>query len=140
MKPDLKMVIRGLECCTTPNEGQDVCKHGDCPYREKDRSTCQWYLMDDALTLLQTQASSNERIVPRTPHHTKVQYADGSAWITDECPRCFKSRDLGIWDRLIDRYAPYCRRCGQAIDWSEYEGDKIDWEKYMNRKERWEYE
>ena len=57
MKPDLEKVIRGLECCTTPNEGLGVCTNGSCPYRGKDRSTCQWYLMDDTLTLLQAKPS-----------------------------------------------------------------------------------
>ena len=83
----------------------------------------------------------DSRLTPHTPHHTKIQYADGQVWITDECPRCFKNRNIGIWDILIDRYRPYCRRCGQAIDWSEYSGrEQIDWEKYMSRKEKWEYD
>lgn len=88
-----------------------------------------------AITMLQ-----DSRLTPRRPHHTKVEYKNAPHWITDECPRCMRN-GLEIWDRLIDRHAPYCRRCGQALDWSEYDGDRkeIDWQEYMARKDMWEY-
>ena len=89
----------------------------------------------DCLELIKEQ--KNSRLTPMTPDHTKVEYANAEAWITDECPRC-NAKGLGIWECLLDRYAPFCRRCGQAISWSEYDNDekKIDFEKYVKESVR----
>lgn len=95
-------------------------------------------------TLDLLQVLNDCRLNPMKPNHTKVQYSNGNFWITDECPCCCGNPDLSIWDRLITRTPParYCKRCGQAIDWSEYDSrDSIDWEEYMKhtaeRTEQW---
>lgn len=81
----------------------------------------------------------DSRLIPRTPYHTKVAYivnGKNEFWITDQCPECVERRELGIWDTLLDRHKKYCCRCGQAIDWSEYEGrEQIDWDEYVSRSE-----
>ena len=58
--------------------------------------------------------------IPQKPRKIKVEYANcDSVWYPTFCPRCFDNANIGLWDRLIDKETPYCRRCGQAIDWSE---------------------
>lgn len=53
---DGEKVVKGLECCTMPNnEGVDKCKEYKCPYRKDDDDTCIWHLMDDALSMIQQQ-------------------------------------------------------------------------------------
>lgn len=112
-------VIKGLEICHVPNDCDKCLYNGGCD--------CIRRLMADALALLK-----NSRLTPRKPWHTKVAYASGNEWITDQCPECVK-RGAGIWDTLLDRHAPFCRRCGQALDWSEYDGrEQIDWDEYMS--------
>ena len=70
---------------------------------------------------LQMGAEAMQKQIPQKPHHTKIQYEGGHTWITNECPYCFEYlwEEYGIWDRLIDKGTPYCRRCGQAIDWED---------------------
>lgn len=39
------------------------------------------------------------------------------------CPCCFGSIHLGYFDTLVDKDSAHCRRCGQALDWSDtYDG------------------
>ena len=82
------------------------------------------------------KAHEDTRIAPRKPYHTKVAYKEGDEegyWITDQCPECVERGELGIWDTLVDRRVKYCCRCGQALDWSEYnERDEIDWDEYIS--------
>lgn len=91
----------------------------------------------EIIDLLKYQEDS--RLIPRTPYHTKMAYivnGKEAFRITDHCPECFERGELGIWDTLVDRHEKYCRRCGQAIDWSEYEGrEQIDWDEYVSRSE-----
>lgn len=116
--PDyISKVIRGLEASIN-------CECSQCPYIKGDCDglTCV-KLLKDALGLLKDASIScmpDTRLTPRKPRHTKIKYASGAVWITDECPEC-NERGLGIWDRLIDRFRPFCDLCGQAIDWSEYD-------------------
>lgn len=99
-------------------------------------------LIADVLALLKAQKDT--RLTPRKPYHTRVAYRDENSedgfryLITDQCPKCVDRGKLGIWDTLVDRHKKYCRRCGQAIDWSEYDGrEQIDWDEYMRRGGRW---
>ena len=63
-----------------------------------------------------------EKQIPKKPHITIMgcAYSDHKRTITN-CPYCYEVKGLGLWESLIDRPTPYCRRCGQAIDWSEVE-------------------
>lgn len=132
METDLKKVITAFENCTAP------IKCRDCPWEECESEHEKVELPKDLalVALASLKEKADTRLVPRKPYHTKVAYkSDGEItyWITDQCPECEERGQLGIWDTLLDRHVKYCRRCGQAIDWSEYEGhDQIDWEEYMS--------
>lgn len=130
---DREKVIKGLHKCTEKDFDCGV-KKKECPYYywyEAGTGTCIDILMADALALL--KAEEDTRLTPRKPYHTKVKYATGSHWITDQCPECVERGELGIWDTLVDRHVKYCRRCGQALDWSEYnDRNEIDWDEYMS--------
>lgn len=63
-----------------------------------------------------------EKQIPKKPHITTMEYAYSAGKRTiRNCPYCYEVRGLGLWKSLIDKPTPYCRRCGQAIDWSEVE-------------------
>ena len=131
---DRERVVKGLEKvrenagCAFVND----CVCETCPYVDVDG--CWKRVILDAISLLKAQEDT--RLVPRTPYHTKVAYKHSDEivyWITDQCPECVERGELGIWDTLVDRYGKYCRRCGQALDWSEYDGrDQIDWDEYTS--------
>ncbi len=126
---NIDKVIEGLECCQYSSKAH--CD--ECPYVNDGLCSidaCTADLASDALDMLKEQEDT--RLISRKPYHTKVEYANGGSWITDQCPECVE-RGVGIWDTLVDRYVKYCRRCGQALDWSEYnDRDKIDWDEYMS--------
>ena len=92
-------------------------------------------LLDAVHTI--SQFANDSRFTPKTPHHTKMEYHSEPYYvITDNCPTCFYDRGLGLFDSLLDKNVAFCKRCGQAIDWSEYdENGKMDWDAYM-KKER----
>lgn len=63
-----------------------------------------------------------ERQIPKKPHITTMEYAYSAGKRTiSNCPYCYEVKGLGLWKSLIDKPTPYCRRCGQRIDWSEVE-------------------
>lgn len=79
---------------------------------------------------------NDKRLIPVTPHHTKMEFRSETTpyVITDNCPVCFYKNGLGLFDSMLSKKTNFCPRCGQAIDWSEYDEDgKMDWYAYMNR-------
>ena len=41
------------------------------------------------------------------------------------CPYCFwEDKKLGYFESLVDKGTKYCRRCGQALDWSDHPTEK----------------
>ena len=82
-------------------------------------------------------SAKDNRLIPVTPHHTKMEYKnrDIPFIITDNCPTCFFKHNLSLFESFLTRGAKYCRRCGQAIDWSEYDENwKMDWDAYMKKE------
>ena len=70
------------------------------------------YIMRKALELLKLQE-------PRKPHYTTLQYLVNGVKVSvqhPECPKCFENGKV-LWDAEIEKDAPYCKRCGQAIQW-----------------------
>lgn len=64
-----------------------------------------------------------EKQIPTKPHITTMEYAYSAGKRTiRNCPYCYEVRGLGLWKSLIDKPTPYCRRCGQAIDWGVTNG------------------
>lgn len=69
---------------------------------------------------------AKEALLMRSAEHptiTKHKYAQENSDKLIEvnmthCPHCFKDKQLGYFDSLIDKGTEYCRRCGKAIDWS----------------------
>lgn len=86
---DLEKVIRGLECCNTPNN------HEDCPYNGAAHyNICTHQLLSDAISLLKAQEPQNMIV------------CNGELY----CPKC--------WNKLKS-YFHYCEECGQAVKWDE---------------------
>ena len=60
--------------------------------------------------------------IPKKPEVHVMGYANSDRkahWTM--CPSCYEQRGFS-YDILVDPIATYCRRCGQRIDWSEYNG------------------
>lgn len=53
--------------------------------------------------------------------HKTIEEETGeeTAWYSAHCPVCFWDGKYGLWDCELDIRAPFCRRCGQKIDWSD---------------------
>lgn len=71
-------------------------------------------LVSDALELLKERQ-------PRKPHYTTLKYIVKGEEVSvkhPECPKCVENR-LFLWDAEIERGQAFCKRCGQAIDWSK---------------------
>lgn len=47
------------------------------------------------------------------------QFDSGKKWCSTHCPVCFWNEKYGIWDCLVDKGVPFCRRCGQKLKWDE---------------------
>ncbi len=76
---------------------------------------------DRALAITQ---KALEKQIPKKPtitvHKCRVENSDELlTYNFTHCPCCFDNAELKYFDSLIDSGAKYCRRCGQAIDWSE---------------------
>ena len=60
--------------------------------------------------------------IPKKPtisvHRYLYNGEETSAKFT-HCPCCFCSIYLGYFDTLVDKDSAHCRRCGQALDWSD---------------------
>lgn len=73
-----------------------------------------------------TIVRSLKKQIPEKPIITIHKYIDGDTKEQGEyklkhCPNCWKNSDIGYFESLVDKNVPYCRRCGQALDWSETE-------------------
>lgn len=81
---------------------------------DDDRNRLQPILYD-ALKLLKEKK-------PKKPHYTTLKYIVNGEEVSvkhPECPRCIKNSGLYLWDAEIERGQAFCKRCGQAIDWSK---------------------
>ena len=64
-----------------------------------------------------------EMQIPKKPGYTKLMYKCNGEDIeinNPECPYC-RTHGLSLWDAAIPVGNKYCKRCGQAIDWTEGE-------------------
>lgn len=65
-----------------------------------------------------------EKRTPKKPTVTTHKYRQANIEELKEyklthCPYCFwDDEELGYFDSLVDKGTKYCRRCGQALDWS----------------------
>ncbi len=65
-----------------------------------------------------------EKQIPKKPITSTHKYIMGNTREEGEyklthCPHCWENKEIGYFDSLVDKGTKYCRRCGQAIDWSE---------------------
>ena len=65
-----------------------------------------------------------DKQIPKKPIISIHKYIDSDtkaegSYNLKHCPCCWENGELGYFDSLIDKDTKYCRRCGQAIDWSE---------------------
>ena len=71
-----------------------------------------------------------EKRMPKKPQITTHKYRQENTEELAErkmthCPDCFwEDEKLGYFDSLVDKGTKYCRRCGQALDWSDYPTEK----------------
>ena len=88
---DREKVIKGLECCNTPNN------HEECPYNGAEHyNICTHQLLNDAIKLLKAQE-------PVEPVQDMV--GDALFWVCGSCGHDVSSSD---W---------YCANCGRAVKW-----------------------
>ena len=81
-----------------------------CTYRKE--LFCHHKLCKDVLDYIKAQE-------PRKPHYTTLEYLVNGVKVSvkhPECPKCFENGKV-LWDAEIEKDAPYCKRCGQAIQW-----------------------
>ena len=67
--------------------------------------------------------SALENQIPKKPGYTKLMYKCNGEDLEinhPECPYC-RTHGLSLWDAAIPVGDKYCKRCGQAIDWTESE-------------------
>ena len=68
-----------------------------------------------------------ERYVPKKPTITTHKYRqEGTEELREykftHCPYCFwEDEEIKYFDSLVDKGTKHCRRCGQALDWSNTE-------------------
>lgn len=65
-----------------------------------------------------------EKQIPKRPVITIHKAIDGNTnkeitYHLTHCPYCWEDKTKGYFDSLLDKGVEYCRRCGQALDWSE---------------------
>lgn len=111
--PDREKVIRGLECCLSPND------HENCPYDGigKTYSHCLKKLVTDALYLLKEQEA-------RVMSFNELKF-DTVYWI--------ELKDVMPWPVAI------ARMCGNPdhLVFVDYHGDKWDVSKYHIKEGGW---
>ena len=113
---EVKKIFRTkfLGTCCIDFENGDGTNECECP-----NSDCDNCRIAEAERMI---LDAIERQIPKKPHVTTMGYAYSAGKRTiRNCPYCYEVKGLGLWESLIDRPTPYCRRCGQAIDWSEVE-------------------
>lgn len=62
--------------------------------------------------------------IPKRPVITIHKAIDGNTnkeitYHLTHCPYCWEDKTMGYFASLMDKGVKYCRRCGQALDWSE---------------------
>lgn len=92
----------------TPQEALCNIKKGKCfPYKKETISTI---------------SELCEKQIPKKPRVTIYQYiynGKEESMFFKHCPNCFDSLEIGYYDSIVDKSSAYCRRCGQALDWSD---------------------
>ena len=62
---------------------------------------------------------------PRKPHYTILRYlvcGKEVAVTHPECPRCVEN-GFYLWDAEVEKNQAFCKRCGQALDWKDGDGE-----------------
>ena len=70
----------------------------------------------------QMGANALAKQIPKKPRiivHKYMYHEEEISANFTHCPCCFDDIQLGYLDTLVDKDTPYCRRCGQALDWSD---------------------
>lgn len=101
--PDREKVIRGLECCLSPND------HENCPYDGigKTYSHCLKKLVTDAFALLKEQ---EEGVTPIESTTEQKKFADRIGFAVSEywCGDCH----FNLFNR-----PKFCPNCGKKVKW-----------------------
>lgn len=102
---DRKTVIKGVECCSRPNN-TNLC--GECPYNKNEtRFGCMHRLITDVFAMLKEQ----EPVKP-----TFKQDESGiNCWCCGSCGAYMYHIYDGI-DKAKE-YSKYCRQCGKQVKW-----------------------
>lgn len=103
--PDIEQVKTGIFEMLQRRTWKDI---------DKERRRFQ-FVLNDALKLLKEHQ-------PMKPHYTTLKYIVSGKEVSvkhPECPKCIKNSGLYLWDAEIERGQAFCKRCGQAIDWSK---------------------
>ena len=104
-KADIKLAKAYDSYCLFPNE-----------HDQKD-----WDDYNAISGALEMAVDALEKQIPKKPGYTKLKYKCNGEDIEinhPECPYC-RTHGLSLWDAAIPIGDMFCRRCGQAIDWSE---------------------
>jgi ribosomal protein S27AE len=95
--------------------------------QEEDRIECAIRHIESALDVdpwaRDIAVDAMEKRIPKKPGYTKLMYICNGEDIEfnhPECPYC-RTHGLSLWDAAISVNDKYCKRCGQAIDWTEGE-------------------
>lgn len=103
--PDREKVIRGLECCLSPND------HENCPYDGigKTYSHCLKQLVTDVFALLKEQ---EEGIAPIESTTEQKKFADRIGFAVSEywCGDCH----FNLFNR-----PKFCPNCGKKVKWDD---------------------
>jgi hypothetical protein len=95
--------------------------------QEKDRIECAIRHIESSLDVdpwaRDIAVDAMEKRMPKKPGYTKLMYKCNGEDLElnhPECPYC-RTHGLSLWDAAIPVGDKYCKRCGQAIDWTEGE-------------------
>ena len=83
-----------------------------------------YQLTSDDFDWLEKARAELEARTPKKPIISTHKYIDGETgkegeYKLNHCPCCWRNKELGYFESLLDKGKKYCHRCGQAIDWSE---------------------
>lgn len=104
-----------IECIT-------VIQNSDYLYDE----SIDYQLTSDDFDWLEKARSELEMRTPKKPiisTHKYIQKETGQEgeYKLTHCPHCWEDKEIKYFDSLVDKGTKYCRRCGQALDWSDNE-------------------
>ena len=89
-----------------------------------------YQLTSDDFEWLEKAKEALEKRTPKKPTVTTHKYRQENTEELGEyklthCPYCFwEDKELGYFDSLVDKGTKYCRRCGQALDWTDHPTEK----------------